>query len=46
MLNFGTAWGAAVGGAASVGLGFARLSSVGPGLALSGALTLWGGARS
>ena len=46
MLYFGTALGAAIGGAASsTSLGFARLSWVGLGFALVGALTFWGGAR-
>lgn len=45
MLYFGTALGAALGGAASASLGFARLSWVGLGFALVGALTFWGGAR-
>lgn len=45
MLYFGTALGAALGGAASASLGFARLSWVGLGFALLGGLTFWGGAR-
>lgn len=45
MLYFGTALGAALGGAASASLGFARLSWVGLCFALLGGLTFWGGTR-
>lgn len=45
MLYFGTALGAALGGAASASLGFARLSWVGLCFALLGGLTFWGSTR-
>jgi DHA1 family inner membrane transport protein len=45
MLYFGTAFGAALGGAASVSVGFSRLPWVGLVFALLGGLSFWGGRR-